>query len=68
MKYVMQGGIWKVPTDYMESADAFDVTLRHAVGWCLKFEPFERPSAPEVANYLRKAREQYKVNETTLYR
>ena len=56
----MKGGIWKVPEKYRKSNHPFNVALSKAVEDCLKFIPEERPSAQNVADFLRKAREDYK--------
>lgn len=60
MNHVMKGGIWKVPQKYLKSKHPFNVALSKAVQDCLKFIPEERPSAQHVADFLRKARDDYK--------
>lgn len=60
MKHVMKGVMWEVPKKYRESTHPFNVALSKAVKDCLKSVPEERPSAQQVASFLRKARDDYK--------
>ena len=60
MNYVRLGGIWQVPSKYYESTHPFDAALWQAVEVCLKFVPSEQPSVQQVADFLRKARDEFK--------
>ena len=57
---IEEGEIWKIDDPkVLNSTHPFDVTLLQAMKMCLKFEPSERPSAQEVADFLRDALEEY---------
>jgi len=60
MNHVVMRGIWRVPSTYRESSHPFDVALSKAVTDCLQFIPDDRPSAQEVADFLKSARDKYK--------
>jgi hypothetical protein len=61
---IEKGEIWKIhDPKVLNSTHPFDVSVLKAMNMCLKVEPSERPSAQEVADFLRNALHEYKRSQ-----
>ncbi len=54
-KLVLEGRLPELPEKVLNSTHLFDVSVVNVMRKCMAFDPNERPSAREVANYLHEA-------------